>query len=172
MIFRKSGLAVLATIIALCIAPAPSFAGDKDRDTASASASAIDLSPELMSLLRAEMAELGNGIQSIALAIATADWTAIHETSKKVHGSYIMKQSLTRAQGLELKQKLPSEFKRLDMEFHARAKQLAQAAESKDPELVAFRYSRLVEGCASCHSVFASKRFPGFESHPQEQHQH
>ena len=164
MKFLKSGLAVLAITIAICIAPAPSFAGDKEK-------SAVDLSPELMTLLQAEMGELGDGIQSVALSIATADWKAVNETAKKMHASYIMKKSLTPSQTLELKQTLPSEFKRLDVEFHARAKQLAQAAESQDPELVAFRYSRLVEGCASCHSVFANKRFPGFEHQPQK-HQH
>tara|TARA_R110001592_G_scaffold50620_1_gene156378 strand:- start:12457 stop:12954 length:498 start_codon:yes stop_codon:yes gene_type:complete len=163
--FRKSGIAVLAITIAICIAPAPSFAGDKEK-------SAVDLSPELMTLLKAEMGALGNGIQSVALSIATADWKAVNETAKKMHASYIMKKSLTPAQSLELRQKLPSEFKRLDMEFHARAKQLAQATESPDPELIAFRYSRLVEGCANCHSVFASKRFPGFEYQPKNQNQH
>jgi hypothetical protein len=80
-----------------------------------------------------------------------------------MHESYIMKKSLTQPQMMELKRKLPREFKQLDGAFHARAKQLGQAAASKGPELVAFHYSRLVEACAGCHSAFAKNRFPGFE---------
>jgi cytochrome c556 len=166
LIFRKFVIALLVTFMAIFIVPAPSLAGDKETKPT------IDLSPELIALLRAEMAELSGGIQSIALFIATADWKAIEETSDKMHGSYIMKQSLTQPQAMELKRKLPHEFKQLDAAFHARAKQLGHAAASEDPELVAFHYSRLVETCAGCHSAFAKKRFPGFEHAPIEQHEH
>lgn len=166
MKFRKSVLAVLGTVLAIFIASATSHAGEKETQPS------IDLTPALFALLRAEMAELSDGIQSIALFIATADWKAIEETSEKMHGSYIMKKSLTQQQARELKRKLPHEFKQLDAAFHARAKQLGQAAASADPELVAFQYSRLVEACAGCHSAFAKNRFPGFGHVLKEQHEH
>ena len=163
---QKSVSAALAMLVAMFIAPAISLAGDDE------SKQGIELSPELTSLLQAEMVELSGGIQSIARYIATADWKAIEETSEKMHGSYIMKKSLTQSQAMELKQKLPHEFKKLDAAFHARAKQLGQAAASKDVELISFRYSRLVESCAGCHSAFATNRFPGFLHQPSEQHEH
>jgi hypothetical protein len=158
--FRKDALILLVMLFAIFIAPTTSLAGDKETKPA------LDLSPELITLLRAEMAELSGGVQSIALFIATADWKSIEETSEKMHESYIMKKSLTQPQKMELKQKLPREFKQLDGAFHARAKQLGQAAASKDTELVTFHYSRLVEACAGCHSAFAKNRFPGFEHAP------
>jgi cytochrome c556 len=163
---QKSVSAVLAMLVAMFIVPAISLAGDDE------SKQAIELSPELTSLLQAEMVELSGGIQSIALYIATADWKAIEETSDKMHASYIMKKSLTPSQKIELKQKLPHEFKKLDAAFHQRAKQLGQAAASMDAELVSFRYSRLVESCAGCHSAFAKNRFPGFLQQPKEHHEH
>lgn len=163
---RKFIFSMLVTLLAVFVAPAKNFAGDEETQPT------FDLSPNLISLLRAEMAELSSGIQVIALSIATADWRSIEETSKKMHGSYIMKKSLTQPQAKELKSKLPHEFKQLDAAFHARAKKLGDAAAAKDPELVAFHYSRLVEACAGCHSAFAKTRFPGFEKDPKEQHEH
>jgi len=132
----------------------------------------LDLSPDLLALLRAEMAELSGGTQAISLAIVAADWDTIELTSKKMHASYIMKQSLTTSQAEELAQKLPQSFKHLDAAFHARAKLLASAARSRDSELVAFHYYRLVETCSNCHEAYAKHRFPGFAHIGQEKHEH
>ena len=164
--FQKFALVTLTMCLAIFIAPITSLAGDDE------SKQTIDLSPELVSLLRAEMTELSDGIQRTALFIATADWKAIEDTSKTMHESYIMKKSLTQQQSMELKKKLPDEFKKLDAAFHERAKQLGQAAASKDTELVSFRYARLVESCADCHNAFAKNRFPGFLHLPSEHHEH
>jgi hypothetical protein len=166
VMFQKAVLVVLVTLFAIFFAPTTSLAGDNETKPA------LDLSPELITLLRAEMTELSGGVQNIALFIATADWKSFEETSEKMHESYIMKKSLTQPQMIELKQKLPLEFKQFDGAFHARAKQLGQAAASRDPELVAFHYSRLVEACAVCHSAFAKNRFPGFAHASSEQHDH
>lgn len=133
---------------------------------------AVELSPDLLELLRAEMREISNGVQSVPLSLATADWESIHQTSSKISASYIMKKKLTPAQAAELKRVLPERFKRLDAEFHQRAESLGVAAAAHDSELVAFQYSRLIESCARCHSEFASKRFPGFDSRAPQGHQH
>ncbi|NNM21184.1 MAG: cytochrome c [Gammaproteobacteria bacterium] len=164
--FRKLVLTGLVMLMAALIVPGPVVAGD------TASKPPVDLSAEVMALLRAEMAQLSAGIQSIALFIAAADWQAIAETGEKMHASYLMKKSLTQSQAMELKQKLPAEFKQLDAVFHARAKKLASAAVTEDSELVVFHYARLVETCVACHSAFASSRFPGFVKTPQAQHKH
>ena len=164
--FRRSVVAVPVLALVMAIAPMTGLAGDEEAKPI------IKLSPQLNALLQAEMAELSVGIQNIALSLATADWKSIEETSRKMHGSYIMRKSLTQSQAMELKKKLPDEFKQLDAAFHARAKKLGQAAGSKDSELVAFHYSRLIEACANCHSAFATNRFPGFSHTPQELHEH
>lgn len=132
----------------------------------------FSLSPDLLDLLRAEMRELASGVQGVALSLATADWEAIEETSANMRASYIMEQKLTPAQADELQKALPARFRQLDADFHQRAERLGAAAAARDPELVAFHYSRLLESCARCHAAFASERFPGFASPAAHDHTH
>ena len=167
-ILKQRQFKTFAAILALILSgvTAPCLAGDPDQD------GKLGLSPELAGLLRAEMTELSEGVRTIALSLAAADWGAIQETSGKMHESYIMKKSLTPSLAAELKQKLPHEFKRLDAAFHARALKLRHAAENNDFELSAFHFSKLVESCAGCHSKFAVERFPGFKKSTQERHEH
>ena len=132
----------------------------------------LTLSPEVLKLLRAEMGEIAAGVQGIALSLAIADWRSIQETSKKLRASYIMEKQLTAAQAEELEQVLPDHFKQLDSAFHQRAEQLGEAAAVHDSKLVAFHYSRLIESCALCHSVYARSRFPGFAAADQRDPSH
>jgi len=133
---------------------------------------AVELSPSLLDVLRAEMRALAEGVQSIALALPTADWKTIQDTSSKMQASYIMEKKLTPAQAKELAQVLPAHFKQLDTEFHQRAARLGVAAAAHDPELVAFHYARLVESCAVCHAAYARSRFPGFAPPGAQRHHH
>ena len=137
-----------------------------------AAAEEISLSPELMNLLRAEMAQLAAGVQKISIALPSAHWESLRETSANIRDSYIMKKSLTPEQAQELKQALPEQFKQLDAEFHARADKLESAALRQDPELAAFHFSRLLESCADCHSAYAKSRFPGFTDPAPATHPH
>ena len=130
------------------------------------------LSPEVLKLLRAEMVEIAGGVPGIGLALASADWKSIQETSRKIRDSYVMEKQLTVAQAEELERALPEHFKQLDRAFHQRAEKLGQAAAVHDPELVAFQYSRLLESCAVCHSAYARSRFPGFAASDRQGHQH
>lgn len=164
--FHKFFILTQVLLFSVFLLPATSIAKDAKAKPI------IDLSPNLMSLLRAEMAELSGGIQGIPLAIAAADWHAIEEISEKMHQSYIMKSSLTKLQAVELKEKLPDSFKLLDAAFHAKAKQLGEAAATKDSDLVVFRFSRVIEACAGCHAKFSTNRFPGFMNESEGQHKH
>lgn len=137
-----------------------------------APAGSVVLSPGLTELLRQEMREIASGVQGVGLALATADWRAIEETSTRIRASYIMEKKLTSAQAAELSERLPDEFKRMDAEFHERAARLGHAAETRDPEAVAFQYSRLLESCAQCHAAYARERFPGFVHPGAERHSH
>jgi len=132
----------------------------------------VELSPGLLDLLRTEMREIADGVQDIALALASADWQAIQETSAKMRASYIMEQKLTPKQEKELAEALPERFKQLDAEFHQRAQRLGSAAATHDAEIVAFQYSRLVESCAVCHAAYARSRFPAFAPPVHEGHHH
>jgi cytochrome c556 len=130
----------------------------------------LKLSPDLTELLRAEMREVANGVQGVTLSLATADWKSIEDTSVKIRASYIMEKKLTAAQAGELENALPEQFKQLDAEFHQRAEKLGAAAAAHDAELVVFHYSRLLESCTRCHSVYAHARFPGFSSPTPHDH--
>lgn len=160
-------LAAIFAISSLAVGPASS-----DAEALHAPPQEVKLPPELLDLLRAEMREVASGMQGIALSLAAGDWKAIQETSHKIRDSYIMTRKLTPAQAAELEQALPAPFKQLDAEFHQRAQKLGAAAAARDPELVVFHYSRMLESCASCHSAYAAKRFPGFVSAPAEEHHH
>jgi hypothetical protein len=100
----------------------------------------LQLSPELIELLRAEMRALLSGVQSLPVGIATADWKSVADTGAQIKTSYILDQKLTPAQKKELSNSLPEYFKRLDSNFHLEAKKLEAAAANHDAQLSAFHY--------------------------------
>jgi len=174
-------LAALFVTGSLAVGAAPAFAAEPDvlhRDgqqealQGAALHQEVQLSPDLLALLRAEMVEITGGMQSITFFLATADWHSIQETSEKIRDSYIMKMKLSAAQIEELEQALPERFKQLDAEFHHRAGKLGTAAGAHDAELVAFQYSGLLETCTVCHAAYAGSRFPGFASDVPKEHAH
>ncbi|MDH4020108.1 MAG: cytochrome c [Xanthomonadales bacterium] len=160
-------LSVLALLICLLTSVATTRAQGPDHH-----GEAFALPPDLMRLLNAEMREITSGVQKIPVAIAQADWEVLHQTGESIRSSYIMAKALTEEQVKILESSLPERFKQLDSEFHARAGSLAQAAQARDIELVSFHYSRLIEGCANCHSLYAKTRFPGFGPVEEHGHQH
>jgi hypothetical protein len=133
---------------------------------------ALHLSPELTELLREEMQALLTGMQSIASAIATADWKSIADKSTEIRASYILDQKLTPPQREELDSSLPEHFKRLDADFHHEARKLEAAATNHDAQLAAFHYYRLLESCTDCHAQYAVSRFPGFKPSTENAHRH
>lgn len=132
----------------------------------------LGLSPDVRALLQAEMREIAGASQAIVILMVSGDWAAIARMSEQIRDSYVMKQNLTDAQELELEEKLPRRFKSLDGEFHSRAERLRFAAASRDSEMIAFHYYRLLETCAACHAEYARSRFPGFSPDAPEHHAH
>ena len=130
------------------------------------------LAPDLLALLQAEMREITTGVQKIPVAIAQADWETLAQTGKSIQSSYIMAKALTKEQAEALETGLPARFKQIDSEFHARAGKLVYAAEARDFELASYHYSRLIESCAQCHSLYAKTRFPAFGPAESHGHQH
>jgi hypothetical protein len=155
----------IVSLLWMSLAPAhsqPPVAADGD----------VRLSPDLRELLRAEMREIATGTQTIALALATADWNTVVNTSAKIRSSYILEKRLSAPQRRELERVLPDRFKALDAHFHARAQKLGAAAAAHDAELAAFHFYRMVESCATCHSGYAKSRFPGFSPDKPASHAH
>lgn len=163
-----SRLLLAATVLgALLAGPGRAFAAEPP-----VPAAGVALSAGTLNLLREEMREISAGMQGLALAIASADWQAIHETSARIRESYIMERRLTPAQARELDSALPARFRMLDADFHARADRLGAAAAARDAELAVFHYSRLLESCTVCHAEFARARFPGFAPEDTGTHRH
>ena len=134
------------------------------------------LSSELRNLLSQEMIALQDGMMSIIPAYISGDWAEIERTALKIKNSYILKQNLTPEQAKELHSALPDEFIEKDQRFHYLAGMLEHAAKSGKPELINFYFSRMNESCVSCHSKFATHKFPALTSKPksktEEEHSH
>ncbi len=120
------------------------------------------LSPGLRALLTKEMVALQDGMKSIIPAYVSGDMEKVSEIAKKMKNSYILKQTITADQKNELMTKLPKSFVKTDKKFHEFAGMLEHVAEEKHLELVGFYYSKLIETCVSCHSDYASHKFPHF----------
>jgi hypothetical protein len=160
-------LSVLTLLLTLAIASSAIRAESPEH-----TGETLSLPPELMGLLQAEMREITIGVQKVPVAIAQADWEVLHQTAESIRSSYIMAKALTKEQIEILESSLPERFKLLDSEFHARAGSLAQAAQAHDFELASYHYSRLIESCANCHSLYAKTRFPAFGPAEEQGHHH
>jgi len=159
--------AFIPMVLAISLVTPVSYAQGKHTETGE-----LELSAGLMDLLRTEMREILSGVQSIPSGIARADWKEIADISKKIKSSYILAQKITPEQKQELQHRLPEYFKKMDENFHLEAGKLESAARNHDPQLVAFHYYRLIESCTSCHSTYATGRFPGFLPETKIEHHH
>jgi hypothetical protein len=167
-VFQMNRILTICTLfLSLLIAPATTLAGDSETH-----GEPLVLPSDLMVLLQAEMREITIGVQKIPVAIAQADWETLLQTGESIRSSYIMAKALSPEQSEALEAALPARFKQLDAAFHARAGALAEAAGARDSELASYHFSRLVEGCAGCHAIYAKSRFPGFGPAAEQGHQH
>lgn len=127
---------------------------------AESAAGPLDGEPRLRQLLQEEMQALEKALATISTALPQGNWQSVAKTAGQVHDSFIFQQKLSDADRKTLHQTLPEGFIRQDKAFHQQAKKLQHAAESQNPELSLFYYSKMVESCVTCHSRFATHRFP------------
>jgi len=116
--------------------------------------------PKLRGLLRQEMRALQEALVTMSRALPQGDWQTLATTAGKVHDSFIFQQQLTEEDRKTLRQALPEGFINLDKALHLRASKLQQAANERNAELSLFHFSRLMEACITCHSSYATHRFP------------
>lgn len=146
----------------------PAYAEDNHHNEAKTESPGVEaLSPELRELLTKEMLALQNGMTDIIPAYISGDWSTIENIAHKMKHSYILKQRLTSEQIEELHSSLPNSFIKLDQQFHYLAGMLEHVAQKKKVELVGFYFSKLSEACVSCHTQYATHKFPAFA--PAEQ---
>ncbi len=130
------------------------------------------LTPKLRGLLVEEMKSVKQATGQILDALVIGDHALVAEMGNRIHESFILKQKLTKQDEKDLVAAVPTEFLKMDSDFHAAAKKLAVAAEAKDYELQRFYFGRLVESCQACHSQYVSDRFPAFGNAQPEEHAH
>ncbi|MDA3806273.1 MAG: cytochrome c [Thiomicrorhabdus sp.] len=121
----------------------------------------IHISPDLKKILNQEMSAIQKGMMELIPAIVAGDFEQIASIGKNIKASFIMKQKLTKDQKKELHRALPPSFIEMDQSFHKSAGMLAHAAEQKNSDVVTFYFYKLNDSCVSCHSKFATDRFPG-----------
>ena len=118
------------------------------------------LSPPLRTLFSQEMLQLQLGMTDIIPLYISGRWPEIAAIASKMEASYVLKQNLSAEQMHELHSKLPDAFIELDQQFHYLAGMLAHAAKMEKVELVGFYFSEMGKTCVSCHTQFASHKFP------------
>ena len=128
------------------------------------------LSPELQQLFSKEMIQLNQGMQEIIIAYTSGQWDSIIPIAKKMENSYVLTQNLSKDQMHELHSKLPTAFVELDEKFHYYSGMLSHASEMKKVELIGFYYAKMSETCVSCHSLYATHKFPSFKSKTKKHH--
>ncbi|NOZ54678.1 MAG: hypothetical protein GXP08_16340 [Gammaproteobacteria bacterium] len=165
---------IISIIFIAMLLPSLSYAEDQANHKIKEPVSGIkSLSPKLRGLLAKEMQALQNGMQSIIPAYVSGNWNEIAQIADKMQGSYILKQSLSDDQKKELHTSLSSSFLKLDQQFHYLSGMLKHVAKNKKTELIGFYFSKLSETCVSCHTQFATHRFPALEpKEPMTEHSH
>lgn len=168
---------ILILLFIFCLSGS-AMAKQKEHHDPDNSESELHLSHDLRELLTQEMISIQNTMMQMMPLISSGNWHQLAQLAGKIAESHIMKQKLTKAQIEELHDKLPQGFKELDNSFHDLAGMLAHVAQVPHTELVTFYYYKLTETCISCHSKYATHRFPALKpsamshSHGQEHEHH
>ncbi len=154
---------IFAVLLALAILPAesaePQPVGPK-------------LTPKLKKLLAEEMRAVNHASQQIVAALAAGDHAAVAKAAQQIHDSFILEKKLTDKDKHDLETAVPPAFLDLDGAFHLMAARLAESARYKDGDLETHYFGRMLEMCQTCHSRFASDRFPAFGGKSPATHAH
>lgn len=120
------------------------------------------LTPKLKDLIRQEMTQISDSMKEIGTAIATGDHETVADHAARISAGFILKRSLSEQDKKDLKSAVPPAFLQLDAAFHQTAEKLTEAARNRDPAREGALFSKMMENCVSCHSTYATDRFPGF----------
>jgi len=123
---------------------------------------ALPLPEDIRPLIRQEMNELKQAMESLVFLVISAQWLDIEKLATSIENTFIMKKTLSKKQMQQLHSVLPPSFKQYDKVFHGYAGKLAAAAKDHNIELVQFYRYKMNEACTSCHAAFANHLFTGF----------
>jgi hypothetical protein len=133
---------------------------------------AIDWTPSTRNALIKEMHSINKNYQELVSNLSQGKWKKVIENSHNIHSAFILKQELSEEDMADLHLILPERFIEMDSKFHDHALKLAMAAKAKDGELASIYSGKMMDGCVSCHQVYAKDRFEGFSTHEEATHEH
>lgn len=123
-----------------------------------------ELPPKLRILLIQEMRAIDEASQQIHSAIVQGQHETIANKAQAIHDSFIMEQQMTPADEAALLAAVPKAFLASDEELHELSAKLAEAGRARDTARQMQLFSEMTKGCVSCHSAYATARFPGLGS--------
>jgi hypothetical protein len=165
--FRSNRIILAATMLCAMLAPIPpAGAAGKPEPVAP------PLTPRLQKLFTQEMAAVLRASQRIVAALAAGDHAAVAKNAREIHDSFILDKNLTAQDRRDLDAAVPPAFLDLDRTFHRMAARLAEAARDQDLDLQTHYFGRMLETCQTCHSRYATDKFPGFGGKAPATHAH
>jgi len=147
-------------LLMLCLLPAFGHAQTNTQHSSGVS----ELSDELRILFSQEMIALKKGLLQITEAYIAGDWSTIETIALKMEQSYILRQNLSNQQMHQLHSVLSPAFIKQDEKFHYLSGMLNHAAKMEKVEMIGFYLSKVSESCVSCHSQYATHKFPKFKT--------
>ncbi len=130
------------------------------------------LTPKLQKLFAEEMIAVQAASQQILAGLAAGDHASVAKHAQAINDSFILDKKLTAQDRKDLEAALPPAFLELDGAFHQLAAKLAEAARHKDRELQTYYFGRMVESCQTCHSQYATDKFPAYGGKAPAAHMH
>jgi hypothetical protein len=130
------------------------------------------LTPKLQKLFAEEMIAVQAASQQILAGLAAGDHASVAKHAQAIHDSFILDKKLTAQDRRDLETALPPPFLELDGAFHQLAAKLADAARHKDRDLQTYYFGRMVESCQTCHSQYATDKFPAYGGKAPAVHMH
>lgn len=103
-----------------------------------------------------EMLALDRAFREIVSAVSLGDTDAVHTALEPLHGTMEKTHKGVHAGTVILRKNpgLITEFKRMDMAFHAKLEALGRAAHHKNKKEMLRITKQLLEGCVQCHTKF------------------
>lgn len=130
------------------------------------------LTPKLQKLFAEEMIAVQASSQQILAGLVAGDHVSVAKQAQAIHDSFILDRKLTAQDRRDLETALPPAFLELDGAFHQLAAKLADAARHKDRDLQTYYFSRMLESCQTCHSQYATDKFPAYGGKAPAAHAH
>jgi hypothetical protein len=156
---RRHCVAVSALVLIFVITTS-SMATEQQVGSKEVSPVSPKLTPKLQGLLRQEMLSIDAASKEILSALVAGEDQRVTELAQQIHDSFILAQSMTAEDKKELLGAVPEGFVTRDRAFHRIAAALAKAGREGDHAEQQVEFSRMIDACYSCHTLYATDRFP------------